>query len=317
MALRDGQQYEGAVRFLTVAAAMRPESAGVWLQLGCALGDQGRLEEAVAACRRAVALKPDYVTAHSVQGGLLEKEGRLEEAAAVWRKVIALKSDWAWAHHSLGRVLQFQGEFARALTVLQRGRELCSRDRAWATPFAQQVMQCQRWIELEERLPAVLRGELQPTSPAERCEYALVCYYKRQYGVAARLWADAFAADPQVLAHRNVCYHHDAACAAAQAAMGAEEDAGPSDDTARLSWRKQALEWLRADLTACGKLLENNRAKDRSQVRQLLQCWRYEPDLAGLRDPAAVARLPAAEKKACQLLWKDVEALLHTTDSAR
>ena len=34
------------------------------------------------------------------------------------------------------------------------------------------------------------------------------------------------------------------------------------------------------------------------------------PDLAGIRDPAAVAKLPANEREACEKLWADVAALL-------
>jgi hypothetical protein len=38
--------------------------------------------------------------------------------------------------------------------------------------------------------------------------------------------------------------------------------------------------------------------------------WQQDSDLAGLRDPDAVARLPADERQACQQLWADVAALL-------
>jgi hypothetical protein len=37
--------------------------------------------------------------------------------------------------------------------------------------------------------------------------------------------------------------------------------------------------------------------------------------LAGLRDPAAVARLPADEQQVCQQFWAEVEALLNAIDS--
>jgi hypothetical protein len=41
-----------------------------------------------------------------------------------------------------------------------------------------------------------------------------------------------------------------------------------------------------------------------------LQHWQQDTDLAGLRDGAAVARLPADERQACQQLWADVAELL-------
>jgi hypothetical protein len=39
-----------------------------------------------------------------------------------------------------------------------------------------------------------------------------------------------------------------------------------------------------------------------------MQHWQRDPDLDGLRDPAAT-RLSADERQACQQLWGEVEAL--------
>ncbi len=38
--------------------------------------------------------------------------------------------------------------------------------------------------------------------------------------------------------------------------------------------------------------------------------WQQDTDLAGIRDAAALAKLPADEQKACTQLWADVAALL-------
>jgi serine/threonine-protein kinase len=38
--------------------------------------------------------------------------------------------------------------------------------------------------------------------------------------------------------------------------------------------------------------------------------WQADPDLAGLRDPAELAKLSAEERVACERLWADVAALL-------
>ena len=66
MALRDCHppQYEEAIRFLTVAVALRPDSEGVRVNLGNTLARAGRLDEAIVACRQAIGLKPDYSMAH-------------------------------------------------------------------------------------------------------------------------------------------------------------------------------------------------------------------------------------------------------------
>jgi hypothetical protein len=51
-------------------------------------------------------------------------------------------------------------------------------------------------------------------------------------------------------------------------------------------------------------------ATQHARIRQALQCLQMDADLAGIRDPAAFAKLPADEREACKKLWADVEALL-------
>jgi hypothetical protein len=44
--------------------------------------------------------------------------------------------------------------------------------------------------------------------------------------------------------------------------------------------------------------------------REALQHWQKVPDLAGIRDPAAIAKLPGDEQETCKKHWADVAALL-------
>ena len=45
-------------------------------------------------------------------------------------------------------------------------------------------------------------------------------------------------------------------------------------------------------------------------MQQALRHWQQDSDLAGLRDAAALAKLPAEERAACERLWADVAELL-------
>jgi hypothetical protein len=74
--------------------------------------------------------------------------------------------------------------------------------------------------------------------------------------------------------------------------------------------RQQALDWLRADLTAWAKTSGEGTVQTRQLAAQALQAWQKAPDLAGLRDRAALDKLPAAERDAWQRLWADVGDLL-------
>jgi len=312
MALQDGQRprYDEAIRFLTVAVALRPESAGARLNLGTAFLDQGRFDEAIAAFRKTIELKPDYAMAHNNLGIALARKGRLDEAAAALQQAIQLKPDFATAHRNLGLALQQQGEFARALAAFQRGHDLGSRHPDWPYPSAKWVREFQRLVELDGRLPAVLRGEAQPASAAERNEYAQLCYCKKLYAASARLRGDAFTADPKLADDLQAASRYDGACAAALAGCGRGADAGRLSDQEKARWRKQALQWLRADLAANAKLLESRKPRDRQLVLQRLRHWQRDQDLAGLRDSAAMAKLPADEQEACRQLWAKLGALV-------
>jgi hypothetical protein len=69
--------------------------------------------------------------------------------------------------------------------------------------------------------------------------------------------------------------------------------------------RRQALDWLRADLKAWGHLLDKTPGKA-PVAANLLQHWLADPDFAGVRGPEALARLPEGERQPWQELWDDV-----------
>jgi hypothetical protein len=71
-----------------------------------------------------------------------------------------------------------------------------------------------------------------------------------------------------------------------------------------------ARDWLQADLQHWTKTLEAGKAEDRTQVRQKMQHWRQAADLASVRDPQALGKLPAAERDSWGRLWADVDDLL-------
>jgi hypothetical protein len=103
---------------------------------------------------------------------------------------------------------------------------------------------------------------------------------------------------------------YDAACAAARAGCGQGAEATPLSDTEKARWRRQALDWLRADLALWEKQLGGDLPPGRAEALKALRHWRQDPDLAGVRDESALAQLPEAERPAWRKLWAEVEALL-------
>jgi hypothetical protein len=86
--------------------------------------------------------------------------------------------------------------------------------------------------------------------------------------------------------------------------------AGDLGDTERADLRKQALDWLRVDLAAYAKMRDGGAADKQQFVGERLRHWQTDADLAGIRDEAALGKLPAAEREDWRRLWADVAALL-------
>jgi tetratricopeptide (TPR) repeat protein len=301
-------QEDGAserLRWFQAGVAAAPDSLAALNNLGVALTDKGQVDEAIACYRKALALDPKFALAHSNLGAALAGKGQLDEAIACFHKALALDPKFALAHCNLGLALASQGRFAESLAAYKRGHELGSKQPGWREPSAQWVRQAEATAALEAKLPAFLNGAFQPKDSKERLGLAGVCQGKKLHRAATDLYAAAFAADPTLAGYR-----YNAACYAALAAAGRGVDAGQLDDQGRRRLRQQALDWLRADLALYAKQLQGGKPADRATVRSMMLHWQRDTDLAGLRDTAALARLPAEDRAACEKLWADVAGLL-------
>jgi serine/threonine-protein kinase len=181
-------------------------------------------------------------------------------------------------------------------------------------------------------LPGFLRGEHQPQDNDERLAFVGACQSRGRHHAAARLYADAFAADPALAEDlaaecrqraalgdkRRVdrveelaagC-RYPAARSAALAGCGFGEDGARLSEAERTRWRKQARAWLRADLAVWARTLDSGPRAARIRVTRLLTLWQADPDLAGLRDLSVLNKWSAGERKDCLALWKEVDILL-------
>jgi serine/threonine-protein kinase len=338
------RDFDGAIASFQKAIALEPKSVVIHFNLGNALGAKGRVDEAIASYQRAIALDPKLAPAHFNLGSALADKGEVDAAIACYRKVIALDPKHARAHYGLGLVLtqkgqlgaaiasfqkaielqpkfaqahctlgialQQDGRFAESLAAYQRGHELGTKQPGWSYPSARWVREAERLAALESKLPAYLKGEFQPRDTTERIDLIRVCHGKKLHAAAARLYADAVAESPKLADDPEAHHRYNAACDAALAAAGQGEDAARLGDEERARLRQQALGWLRAELVAYTKLMASGPPAARDDVLKRLQHWRRDSDLSGVRDAAALAKLPAEERAACEKLWADVANLL-------
>jgi serine/threonine protein kinase/Tfp pilus assembly protein PilF len=265
-------------------------------------------EEAVSLAQKATELEAKSGEYWMILGVGLSTQDKLAEAEAAFRAAIELEQDHPMANCNLGQVLLAQGRFVEALPYFRKGHTLGSKKTNWSNPSAQWLQQCERMVELEPKLAKLLKGELKLTDVGERLAMAQMCLqHKGLYLTAFRLFTEAFAEQSQLVDDRRHQQRYDAACAAARAGCRQGKDADQIDDKERVRLRRQALDWLRAELAAWRHLLEKEPDKARPEIEHTMLLWQHDKDLAGVRDPKALDNLPESERRDWQKLWAEVE----------
>jgi serine/threonine-protein kinase len=209
----------------------------------------------------------------------------------------------AMARHRLGR----EGEARKALAQAALAFD-------WSAPHAdhrdawiRHILRREAEAMIVPDLPALLRGDRKPRDNDERLALLAACQSEGRYAAAAGLYADAFSADPRLADNPTTEIRYRAALCAALAGCGLGADGPALSESERERWRGRARAWLREDLAAWA---ERAGGDDRAPVRKTMTRWQADPDLSGLREPAALDRLSPEERKEWLALWGDVAAVL-------
>ncbi len=189
---------------------------------------------------------------------------------------------------------------------MRRGHELGSRRAGWRYPSLQWLRDSERLVELDAKLSGILAGTTKPVGTEELIKLAAFSSLKRLNRAAARFYDEAFAADGNLANDLDAAHRYNAACAAALAGCGQGKDAGKLDGKERGLLRRQALDWLRADLEAWRRLLDEKPDKTRAAIVELMRHSLEDIDFASVRGPEALAKLPEAEREPWRKLWDDV-----------
>jgi tetratricopeptide (TPR) repeat protein len=300
--LHHNGRWDEAVAHYEEALRLAPKDANAHLNLGVVLHQQGRKDEAVAHYKEALRLNPKEAKAYYNLGRILLEMSKLDEAMRYFEQAVRLDPKNAQAYAAFGGALLTLGRFADARDATRRCLDLLPKHHSERAPVTRQLQRCERMLALEGHLQAVLEGQEKPASAAERLEFGQLCQMLKRYAAAARLYGDAFAADPKRPHDLRVAHRYNAACCAALAGCGQGKDPPPAEDAARARLRQQALDWLRADLAAWAK------ATDRALVQRTLQHWQEDSDFAGVREQEELAKLSTSERQAWISFWADVAA---------
>jgi eukaryotic-like serine/threonine-protein kinase len=276
---------------------------------------EDELRQAAALAERAAAVEPArypgiYPSLLFVRGLAEYRQGRLDRAIATMRGDAsgmlgpAPRLVLAMALHRSGQV----GEARRVLAaaVLDSDwRAKVGNPHGWIS----HALRREAESLIVPNLPAFLAGEYQPRDNNERLALLGVCQFTNRSLALARLYADAFAADPSLAEDHQSGRRFSAARAAALVGSARGEDVAGVGEPERARWRQQARQWLRADLVAWNQALD----RDPSAARDLqlrVGVWRGDSELAGLFEPAELDKLPSDERKDCVALSKEIDGLL-------
>ena len=306
--LKKRRKYAEAEAAYAAAIRLQPKDAENYFNTGILQFAQMHYPAAEAAYREAIRLKPDYADAYINLGNTLATEGKVSAAEASYREALRYKEDSLLPTYNLGRLLFLQGRFADAVPLLRRAYELGQKHSSWKVA-ADMADDAERLAKLEKTLASVVGTEERPAVVAELAEGVRLCLKKDLFAVAVRLYDDAFAALPTLPEERDARYRYDAARCAVRAAAGQGPKVVPLDEITRTRLRRQAYNWLRADLVACDKNRAQSAAAAAIVAKKLLQ-WQDDPQLAVVRDKDALAALPEAERVEWEKLWRDGNELL-------
>jgi tetratricopeptide (TPR) repeat protein len=308
-----------AVLFLREAVTRGARDVAVYAQLATALTRSGNVKEAITVAKKALDIEPKDVMSNSVLGHayknteparairhflvvvpthpgydraaytlgyLYQESGDLARAEQHYRAAIKANPNHAEAHCNLGHVLRRRGRFREAVVSMRRGHELGSRLSGWDYESARWLAEVEALAALDRRLPSLLAGTSKPDGAKDAVAVARFCVRLGKNAEAVRFFKSAFALDAAVADNLHSGTRAEAAAASARAGD-----------------RKQALEWLRADLAGWKKLLEAGPATARPQLKQALQRWQKEPAFSP-------TKVPEGERKDWEAFFSDARALL-------
>jgi tetratricopeptide (TPR) repeat protein/tRNA A-37 threonylcarbamoyl transferase component Bud32 len=305
------KDYDRCIRDYTESIHLDPNDPSSFCNRGYAWAAKKDYDLAILDYDEAIRLGPELASAFNSRGYVFGGLKEYARAEADFRKAVQLSPNFVEAWENLGGSLKDQGRFAEARDALRTGLELAPKSSDLHQRILKALDHCERLLLLDRRVSEVLQGEDRAVGPNERIDLARLCQqYRQQYAAAARFYSEAFEARPDFANDTLAGLRYDAARAAALAGGGQGKDADTLDDKDGARLRNQARDWLRDDLALWGKAAESKKAEDRAMAEQILKRWQQDPDLAGIRDENAVAKLPPDEQERCKKLWANVAALL-------
>jgi tetratricopeptide (TPR) repeat protein len=285
------------------AIRLKPDFVGAHFILGLAYKSRGEIDRAIEEFQAAIRIKSDHISARRNLVDALNRTRRYDEAIAAARDSIERFPRNAWPHWILATTYLRSAKFDAAVGELKLARERIAADPAAARAIQAEFDRCSRLSQIDKRFNEYLSRELKPATALERIGFAEICYYKGMFARSSDEYAAAFAQDPALSADATKVYRYAAACSAALAGTGAGNDDPKPSEAEKAELRGRALRSLKDEFRRAA----SSSKKNPGVIILLIDSWRSDPDLFGVRDPAALAKLPAAERDEWAKFWNEVD----------
>ncbi|HEV3438831.1 MAG TPA: tetratricopeptide repeat protein, partial [Gemmata sp.] len=298
---------DGAIASYKLAIRINPNHAPSQNNLGNALKAKGDLNGAIVCFKEAIRLDPKFIHLHCNLGNTLKAKGDLNGAIDCFKEAIRLDQNYAPAHDNLGWTLRAKGDLNGAIDCFKEVIRLDPKN----TQARKNLLQTTQWQSLVPLLEEVANGRARPRTPIEACNLAMLSAqtFRKQYAIATRLYADAFADMPKLVEDLDSAIRYNAACCAVLAGCGKGIDS-PDDANFRFALRRQALGWLQADLAFRTSLAKSDNPAGRQKLVQHLGHWLSDLNFVGVRPGPGRIEMPAKEQADWDALWVDVGAVL-------
>jgi tetratricopeptide (TPR) repeat protein len=260
----------------------------------------------------------DHLATHPCWPGLLwlgltrRWAGDLEGASEAFEEELALKANESQGQCFLGFCCLGTGRYDDGRLYLLQYRDY----HPWVPGFEPPPDVWERDVDILVRLARRLPGVLEEgaeVDPAERGHLAWLGRETGHYVAATRIAREHFRDNPA--AKRARVYmetpRHAAAAAAAGALLAAKghgKDAGALDEEARTELRAQARDWLEDELELWMELVDSGDEQVGKPAHHFC-CWVLQaegegsPQIAPVREPSNLRKLPPEEAESWRALW--------------
>jgi tetratricopeptide (TPR) repeat protein len=309
VALANMKDADGAIASYKEALRLDATLALAHNNLGNALRGKGDVDGAIACYKEAIRLDPKFAAAHNDLGNALRRKGDLDRAIACYKEAIRLEPTLVSAHYNLGNTLGGKNDAEAAIACY---REAIRLDPKFAPAHTTLGIFLDRKGDKDGAAAAYREAiRLDPTDLLAHNFLAGLLARRGEPGAALELLRQGARANPGWLADPASGVRYNSACFACLAAAGRGKDAPPPAE--RPALRKQARDWLAADLAAWRERVAANPAKYRTVAHGQTAHWLTDPDLRSVREPSDLEKLPDEERGRWAKLWAEVRDLRDAT----